>query len=57
MIRRAGLSVVVPVALFTLSLTAMDLAYLQSLYRNASRFENPRRADLESEMKRSLPNP
>jgi hypothetical protein len=40
-----------------LSLTAMDLAYLKSLYRNASTFENPRRADLESEMKRSLPNP
>lgn len=40
-----------------LSLTATDLAYLTSLYRNASTFESPRRADLESEMKRSLPNP
>jgi hypothetical protein len=40
-----------------LSLTATDLAYLTSLYRNASTFENPRRADLEAEMKRSLPNP
>ena len=40
-----------------LSLTATDLAYLKGLYRNASTFENARRADLESEMKRSLTNP
>ena len=38
-----------------LSLTTMDLAYLKSLYRNVSTtFENPRRGDLEAEMKRSL---
>lgn len=41
-----------------LSLTPVDLAYLKSLYRNvSSTFENPRRADVEAEMKRSLPNP
>jgi hypothetical protein len=41
-----------------LSLTAMDLAYLRSLYRSASSaFESPRRGDVEAEMKRSLPNP
>lgn len=41
-----------------LSLTAIDLAYLKSLYRSVSAtFENPRRSELEAEMKRVLPNP
>jgi hypothetical protein len=40
-----------------LSLTAIDLAYLKSLYRSVSAtFENPRRGDLEPEMKRVLAN-
>jgi hypothetical protein len=41
-----------------LSLTAINLAYLKSLYRSVSAtFENPRRSELEAEMKRVLPNP